>query len=232
MAGLVAIGRDHVDSIRTEFARVPRQVSGYALEHLVAKADGAMATRAPARVLAGSEGTLGLTTAIELDLVAVPVHTVLVVLGYPDLPAAADAVPALLAHRPVAIEGLDARIVDAVRGRRADVDIPPLPDGGGWLFVELGGDDPTQLVAAAAAVVADAAATGAVVVTDAGEARALWAIREAGAGLAAVAPSGRPGHAGWEDSAVAPERLGGYLRDLEGLMSDTRPHRDALRPLR
>ncbi|HKJ56411.1 MAG TPA: FAD-linked oxidase C-terminal domain-containing protein, partial [Nitriliruptoraceae bacterium] len=216
--GLAAIGAEHAATIRSEFARVPRQVSGYALEHLLANRDGGLAPRSSALVAVGSEGTLGLTTAIEVDLVAVPAHTVLVVLGHPDLATAADAVPGLLAHRPVAIEGLDARIVDAVRARRADVDVPPLPAGNGWLFVELGGDDPGQLAAAAAALVAEAEASDAVVVTDARHARALWAIREAGAGLAAVAPSGRPGHAGWEDSAVAPERLGDYLRDLEVLM--------------
>ena len=39
-------------------------------------------------------------------------------LGYPDMAAAADAVPALLPHHPVALEGLDSRIVDVVRRRR------------------------------------------------------------------------------------------------------------------
>ena len=55
----------------------------------------------------------------------------LVVLGYPDMAAAADAVPALLAHEPLAVEGLDARLVDVVRRHRGAGTVPELPNGGG-----------------------------------------------------------------------------------------------------
>lgn len=217
--GLAAVGRDHESTIGREFARVPRQVSGYGLEQLVPDPrTGAMGPRAAARIVVGSEGTLGLVTGVELELVTVPPHTVLVVLGYPDLPAAADDVPHVLPYRPIAMEGLDARIVEAVRVRSADVVVPPLPSGNGWLFVELGGPDPGALSLAADAVVAASNAQDASVVVDPAQARALWRIREAGAGLSAVSPAGRRAHAGWEDSAVAPERLGNYLRDLEVLM--------------
>ncbi|MGA9747718.1 MAG: FAD-linked oxidase C-terminal domain-containing protein, partial [Nocardioides sp.] len=41
--------------------------------------------------------------------------------------------------------------------------------------------------------------------------------REDGAGLAARSLS-RPAHAGWEDAAVPPDRLGAYLRDFEALL--------------
>ena len=46
---------------------------------------------------------------------------------------------------------------------------------------------------------------------------ALWRIREDGAGLASRA-TGPPGQAGWEDAAVPPDRLGGYLRDFDDLL--------------
>ena len=55
---------------------------------------------------------------------------------------------------------------------------------------------------------------------DAGEAAALWRIREDGAGLAARA-SGRPAYPGWEDAAVPPERLGAYLREFDELLPGT-----------
>ena len=74
----------------------------------------------------------------------------LAVLGYPDMPAAADAVPALLPHQPVAIEGMDARLVDVVRARRGAAAVPALPRGEGWLFVETAGDDRGRGRAAAA----------------------------------------------------------------------------------
>ena len=62
----------------------------------------------------------------------------------------------------------------------------------------------------------DAAATGHRVV-DVEEMLALWRIREDGAGLAARSLD-RPAHAGWEDAAVPPARLGGYLRAFDDLL--------------
>ena len=88
-----------------------------------------------------------------------------------------------------------------------------------------------EVVAAARAVIADAGALDSRVVVDAAEAAALWRIREDGAGLAAVSLD-RPAHAGWEDAAVPPERLGGYLRDFDALLRESAPRRRALRPLR
>ena len=61
-------------------------------------------------------------------------------LGYPDMAAAADAVPALLMHRPLAVEGLDARLVDVVRAAKGRAAVPDLPRGAGWLMIEVGGE--------------------------------------------------------------------------------------------
>ena len=48
----------------------------------------------------------------------------------------------------------------------------------------------------------------------------LWRIREDGAGLAAALAE-PPAQAGWEDAAVPPERLGAYLRDFDALLPST-----------
>ena len=45
----------------------------------------------------------------------------------------------------------------------------------------------------------------------------LWEIREAGLGATAFVPGERDMWPGWEDSAVAPEKLGQYLRELRAL---------------
>jgi Fe-S oxidoreductase len=58
------------------------------------------------------------------------------------------------------------------------------------------------------------------VITDAAEAATLWRIREDGAGLSGTSPAGRPAHAGWEDAAVPPHRLGAYLREFDALMDE------------
>jgi len=69
---------------------------------------------------------------------------------------------------------------------------------------------------------ADAGALAARVVTDAADAAALWRIRADGAGLSRRSPAGRPAHAGWEDAAVPPQRLGAYLRDFDALLGEYR----------
>ncbi|GHE27566.1 lactate dehydrogenase [Streptosporangium violaceochromogenes] len=204
-------------TIRTELGRFGRQVSGYSLEHLLPENGFDVA-----RALVGSEGTLALTLAARVRLVRDAPVRILVVLGYPSMAEAADAVPAVLPHAPVACEGLDARIVDVVRERRGPGAVPELPRGSGWLFVELVGEEIGAVRAAARALVTDAGALEARVVAGAAEATALWKIREDGAGLSARTPAGDPAHAGWEDAAVPPQRLGAYLRAFEALMEEHR----------
>ena len=202
--------------VRTEFGRFGRQVSGYALENLLPEHGTDLG-----RTLVGSEGTLAVVLGATVRLVPEPPFRALAVLGYPTMADAADAVPAVLPFGPTACEGLDARIVDRVRQVPGAV-VPDLPAGRGWLVVELPGGSAAEAGAAARRVVAacgtaDAGAVGAHVATGP-EAAAIWRIREDGAGLAGRTPQGRPAHAGWEDAAVPPARLGGYLRDFEALL--------------
>jgi FAD/FMN-containing dehydrogenase/Fe-S oxidoreductase len=207
--GLVAA---ELATIRTELGRFGRQVSGYSLEHLLPERGFDVA-----RALVGSEGTLALVLGATVRLVADAPFRGLVVLGYPTMADAADATPALLPHSPTAVEGLDARMVQRLREVPAAV-VPDLPRGDGWLVVELTGDSVAEVTAKAQGVLADAGALDSLVVTDVAEAAAIWRVREDGAGLAARTSDGHPAHAGWEDAAVPPERLGDYLREFEALL--------------
>ena len=199
-------------TVRTEFGRFGRQVSGYSLEHLLPENG-----RRLDRFLVGSEGTLAVVLGATVRLVRDAPYRALAVLGYPSMAEAADAVPGLLHHPLVACEGLDERIVSVVRARRGAAVVPELPRGAGWLFAEVTGETAAEATARAQAVARDAAATGHRVVTDVEEMLALWRIREDGAGLAARSLD-RPAHAGWEDAAVPPARLGGYLRAFDDLL--------------
>jgi FAD/FMN-containing dehydrogenase/Fe-S oxidoreductase len=210
VAALEQVVHAHLGVIRTELGRFTRQVSGYSLEHLLPE----RGVHLPA-ALVGTEGTCGVLLGATVKLVRPPERTVLLVLGYSDVASAADAVPALLPHRLIALEGMDARMVDVVRRQRGAAAVPELPRGGGWLFAEVDVTDGTV-----ADVVASADALDSKVVTDPAEAAALWRIREDGAGLAARSVGGHGAHAGWEDAAVPPERLGDYLRDFEALLAD------------
>ena len=200
---------EHLALVRTEFGRFGRQVSGYSLEHLLPERG-----RRFDRVLVGTEGTLGVVLEATVRLVEDAPYRALAVLGYADMFAAADAVPALLPDHPLtALEGLDHRITDLVPAA------PELPAGTGWLFAEVTGTTAGE-ARARAETVAAAAGVPHRVVTDVAEQLALWRIREDGAGLAARSLS-RPAHAGWEDAAVPPERLGAYLRDFDALLRES-----------
>ena len=98
-----------------------------------------------------------------MQLVRISPARTLLVLGYPDMAAAADAVPALLAHRPLAVEGLDARLVDVVRAAKGRASVPDLPRGAGWLMIEVGGETPDEATASAGLMIRDADALDAVI---------------------------------------------------------------------
>ncbi len=215
LTGLRDIVAGGLATIRTELGRFGRQVSGYALEHLLPERGFDVR-----RGLVGSEGTLAVVTGATVRLVPDPPHRVLTVLGYPDMAAAADAVPSILPCQPVTCEGLDSRIVDVVRARRGTAAVPDLPRGSGWLFAEVAAGSEAEALARARELAAGAGATATMVVSDPAHARALWRIREDGAGLAGRTAEGVPAYPGWEDSAVPPDALGAYLRDLDGLLGE------------
>ncbi|RJS47869.1 FAD-binding oxidoreductase [Nocardioides cavernaquae] len=210
--------------VRTQFGRFSRQGSGYALEHLLPENG-----RRLDRFLVGSEGTLGVVLEATVALVPDPVHRVLLVLGHASMADAADTVPGLLESVPLhspggsgllALEGIDARIVDVVRAQGRAV--PELPRGVGWLIAELTGSTVGEAVAHARGLAAWASGAGALdhrIVIDTAEQDALWRIREDGAGLAGRS-LGRPAYSGWEDAAVPPARLGSWLREFDALLGE------------
>jgi FAD/FMN-containing dehydrogenase/Fe-S oxidoreductase len=211
--GLGAFVAERVAPIGHEFGRFRRQVSGYSLEHLLPSRGGSLA-----RALTGTEGTCCVVLGATVSLVPVPAATALCVLGYPDMPAAADAVPGLDGRPVLALEGIDARLVDVVRAHRANAAVPALPAGAAWLFAELGGASAAEALAAARSLAAAAGAVDSLVVPAGAEAATLWRIREDGAGLGSRTADGAPAWPGWEDAAVPPEHLGPYLREFTALL--------------
>lgn len=223
MPGLASLIDSHLAPIRTQLGRFKRQVSGYSLEHLTPEGG-----RNLAAILAGTEGTLVLILSITVRLVPLPDAPVLAALGYRSMIEAADDVPALLAHSPLAVEGMDRRLVDVVRAHKGPGAVPALPEGEGWLLVEIGapGEDVTASLERARALCADSAAIDTVVYPPGAQASALWRIRADGAGLGGRTPPDGAGGGdqqawpGFEDAAVPPENLGAYLRDFTALMEE------------
>ena len=221
--GLASLIDSNLAPIRTQLGRFKRQVSGYSLEHLTPEGG-----RNLAAMLAGTEGTLVLILSITVRLVPLPDAPVLAALGYRSMIGAADDVPALLAHSPLAVEGMDRCLVDVVRAHKGPGAVPALPEGEGWLLVEVGapGENVTASLERARALCAASAAVDTVVYPPGEQASALWRIRADGAGLGGRTPPDGAGGGdqqawpGFEDAAVPPENLGAYLRDFTALMEE------------
>jgi FAD/FMN-containing dehydrogenase/Fe-S oxidoreductase len=210
--GLRGVMAGHLATARTELGRFGRQVSGYAAHHLLPERFDLT------QAFVGSEGTLGVVTEATVKLVVDLPVKVVVVLGFPNIIAAGEAAPAVVAHRPTSCEGLDSRLVDVLSARRGPSAIPRLPKGQAWLFVELAGDDLSDVRARAAALAGEGIGDDAIVVEDAATQARLWRIREDGAGLAGRSATGEPAWPGWEDAAVPPEHLGAYLARFDELV--------------
>ncbi|NBC10103.1 MAG: FAD-binding protein, partial [Planctomycetes bacterium] len=188
--------------IRKRYPQIPRRVSGYNLDELLPERGFDLA-----RALVGTEGTCAIVTEATVRLVPTPPHRVLVILGYPSLGAAGDAVPRLLEYTPIALEGMGRRIIDNMRAKGLEATgLELLPPGEAWLFVELGGDRPDEAAGRAHELTGDIAGRpgGAphVVLADPAQAQHIWLAREAGLGASGRLADGRDTEAGWEDAAV------------------------------
>ncbi len=203
--------------VRASFPDLTRRVSGYNLDQLLPENGFDLA-----RALVGTEGTCATLLGATVRLVESPPARALAVLGFPDAYLAADHAVAVRELAPLTIEGMDAGLIAALRAARpGETASRVLPEGGGWLYVETGGATRAEAEAAAHAVVAAMTPHGptSVVVSDPAQMKALWRIREDGAGIVTRAPDGGEAWPGWEDAAVPPERLGAYLREFDALLA-------------
>ncbi|HEX5087590.1 MAG TPA: FAD-binding and (Fe-S)-binding domain-containing protein [Nocardioides sp.] len=211
---------DHADLIRQRYPDIPRRVSGYNLDSLLPEHGFDVAG-----FLVGSEATLVTVLRAELELVPVVRARTLVVLGFPDVCTAADAVPAIVEHEPIALEGLDRYLIrdEQLKGMNHDA-LDELPDGTGFLMVQFGGEDADEADDRAhrmLTAIGDSEHDPTVAfLDDPRHEDELWAVREAGLGATAHVPHKPDTFEGWEDSAVPVERLGDYLRDLRGLYAE------------
>jgi FAD/FMN-containing dehydrogenase/Fe-S oxidoreductase len=210
----------YLGQIRTGYPDIPRRVSGYNLDHLLPEKGFHVA-----RALVGSESTLVTVLHAEIDLVDIPRSRSLVVLGYPDIAEAADLVPLVVKHDPLAVEGLDDTLISLEREEHLAGDaLDKLPEGSGWLMIQFGGDSKEDVEAKAHALIEEVRSDGdhpqphVAYLEDPAVEDNLWNVREAGLGATAYPPGKHETHEGWEDAAVPPERLGDYLRDFRGLL--------------
>jgi Fe-S oxidoreductase/FAD/FMN-containing dehydrogenase len=212
-AGLRRLRDTYSDLVRARFPDIPRRVSGYNLDQLLPENGFNVA-----RALVGSEGTCVTILEATCELKPSPQHRRLIALGFEDAFIAADHVPAVLAYKPIGLEGFDGYLVDCMLRKNLAVDdVKLLPEGRGFLLCEFGADSAedadrmaTEFIAASKHF--EKLPTYALYSPE--EAERVWRVRESGLGASVFVPGEPSGWEGWEDSAVPPELLGPYLRDL------------------
>jgi FAD/FMN-containing dehydrogenase/Fe-S oxidoreductase len=204
-------------AIRHQFPNIPRRVSGYNLPALLPENGFNIA-----RALVGSEGTCVVILEATVRLVENPPARSLLVLGYDDVYSAGDHVPEVMKHGPIALEGMDDRLIDDMKAVQLHPgDEHMLPEGRGWLLVEFGGKDKAQAEerakAAMEALSKVAQPPRMKLYDDPPLEEKIWKMRESGLGATAHVPQKKITWEGWEDSSVPPANLGKYLRELRKL---------------
>jgi FAD/FMN-containing dehydrogenase/Fe-S oxidoreductase len=211
--------KQYADEIRATFPHLPRLVSGYRLEFLLPENGFHVA-----RALVGTESTCVTVLRATLRLVPDPVKS-LVILGFDDLGNAADAIPDVIAQKPIACEAMDHELTEAMKRKNFMVDsIKDLPEGRAWLLVQIGGRDAAESEANARKVrdsfKGHPHVTADEIITDEKRRQAIWDVRKAGLPVTAWVPGQkRDTWEGWEDSAVPLDQLGTYVRRLKALMA-------------
>jgi FAD/FMN-containing dehydrogenase/Fe-S oxidoreductase len=210
----------YADAIRRRFPDIPRRISGYNLDRLLPEHGFNLAA-----ALVGTEATCGLVLEARCKLIDSPQHRSLVLLGYDDAATAADQVPEIMEYGPIGLETFDRDLVENELRKGFKRHPELLPEGDGWLLVEFGGSDRDESGEQAerlmTAVKRGAAGPhlDAKLYEDEAEVAQVWEIREGGVGNSKV-PGEHPGWPSWEDSAVAPDQVGDYLRDLRKLCDE------------
>jgi FAD/FMN-containing dehydrogenase len=207
-SGLKSLADRYGEQVRRQFPNIPRRVSGYNLNHLLPENGFHVA-----RALVGSEGTCVTILEAACRLVESPSVRVLLVIGWPDIYLCADRVPEIMEHRPIGLEGFDDIMVNASRRKGVNLEgLALLPEGGGWLMVEFGADTAAKAESQARnlmeALDRSAAPPNMRLFTDQKQARRIWDVRESSLGVTSHVPGEPLRWEGFEDSAVAPDKLG------------------------
>jgi len=216
---LTALAAAYGELIRQRYPNIPRRVSGYNLNYLLPENGFQIA-----RALVGSEGTCVTVLEATCRLVESPPERVLLVIAYQDIYQCADHVPDIMAHHPIGLEGMDDLLIEYTRRKGINAEgLALLPEGGGWLLAEFGAATASEAEAQAQGLMAalgrEPSPPQMRLFTDKQQTKRVWEVRESSLGATSHVPGEPLTWEGWEDSAVAPEKLGNYLRELRKLMN-------------
>jgi len=196
--------------------RSERNRSGYALDKVVQNGSIHLG-----RLIAGSEGTLGIVTEARLRIVDAPKQTGLLHVYFDSLEAMARAVPVIVAQRPATCELMDAMLMALARSaypQYRDV----FPSGvAASLLVEVDADSPGQLqdrLRQVASVIPPGGCLGSEIIESPEQQQRLWASRKAAVPLLFRRPGRRSPTPFIEDIAVPVDRLAEFLAELQVIL--------------
>jgi FAD/FMN-containing dehydrogenase/Fe-S oxidoreductase len=202
------------DEVERRFPKVLRRVGGYNLDEFT-RSDQPFNL---AKMMVGSEGTLGVVLEAKLNLVPLPKAKAVLVVQFHDLLEALGAAPVILKHGPSAVEVMDKFILDHTRLSRnlqrvRETFIEGEP--GAILCVEFYDDSEANLPPRLAALEQDLARNGLgyrcyKAIDPAAQGR-VWNLRESALGLSMTMKEDAKSLSFVEDTAVAPEKLRDYI---------------------
>ena len=208
----------HADEIGRRYPKILRRVGGYNLDAFTPARAAAGEPFNLARLVVGSEGTLGLILEARLNLVPLPNAKAVLTIEYDDLLDALGDTPAILEHDPSAVEVMDRSILDHARENPAlDAMRHAVlrTDCGALLCVELYGETADELVPRLERLEADVRARGRATHTARATAPAdqarIWKLRESSLGLSMAMKGDAKSISFVEDTAVAPEKLRDFI---------------------
>ncbi|WP_158826249.1 FAD-binding and (Fe-S)-binding domain-containing protein [Mucilaginibacter lacusdianchii] len=218
--GLKNIRDKYADLIRQKFPNIPRRVSGYNIDELLPENGFNVA-----KALVGTEGTCVTILDATLKLIPNPKNRSLLVLGYPSIYDAGRHTMLLLGTKPMALEGIDHKLLEFMNRKGLHIEnLTLLPNGGGWLMVEYPGDSQEDANNKAREVMEilsrEENPPEMSLFTDPVQSQKLWQIRKSGLGATAFIPGMKDTWEGWEDAAVRPEHIGEYLKDFRKLTDE------------
>lgn len=217
------------DTIRAQFPKLLRFMTGYNLAHMAAP-DGSSVDLA--QLVAGSEGSLGVITEAKLRLTHFAPQRALFVLRYPSFDAALSSAEWLLETDPGSVETIDETVLGLARGDVIYDQVREfLRDGEGEEtrainLVEYSGDERAAVEAKVQALEAEitrrrgqpGAPHGFALTWRPEERESLWNLRKKGVGLLGNAPGPRKPVPFVEDTIVPPQHLQAYVREFRALL--------------
>jgi FAD/FMN-containing dehydrogenase/Fe-S oxidoreductase len=211
----------YAEAIRDHFPHIPRRVSGYNLNELLPENKMNLA-----KALVGSESTLVTILEAKIRLLEKPKVRGLIVLGFRELEEAADEIGFLDTLNPMGLEAVDELLRRSIEEKHInEAGLVELPKGNAWLLLEFGADSERELkhvidknlvkIKRHLKLPDDQIH----VILKKEDQELVWKVRESGLGVTARMSDNSSTWPGWEDAAVPPEKIGGYIRDFKKLLT-------------